>query len=298
MVAGREEGGSGDKGSWATNEVLWRWDSWGISRKAWVPMAKLIQIKPGLWLVESQLEDFDVRGAVIAGEEKLLVWDTLARPADMIGIAELAPTLPLTVVYSHADWDHVLGTSGLARSPAEIIGHTLSVQRFDRELASALGERRTVAPAEYAEARIVPPTRTVLENQSGRDGIPIDLGGVRIELHPFPGHTPDSLACFVPEWGVFLGGDGVESPLPFLNPGSPIRGWSEALTAWAEKLETAPDPCMVIPSHGRIGGPELLRGNARYLDALLALEVPELEGNLSPFYRETHMNNIAIARRQ
>ena len=44
-------------------------------------MAEVIQFKPGLWLVESQLEDFHVRGAVIAGGERLLVWDTLARPS-------------------------------------------------------------------------------------------------------------------------------------------------------------------------------------------------------------------------
>ena len=32
----------------------------------------------------------------------------------------------------------------------------------------------------------------------------------------------------------------------------------------------------MIPSHGRVGGPELLRENARYLDALLAEEEPDI----------------------
>jgi glyoxylase-like metal-dependent hydrolase (beta-lactamase superfamily II) len=259
-------------------------------------MTELTQMRPGLWLVESQLEDFRVRGAVIAGTERLLVWDTLARPADMEGIAELAPTLPLLVVYSHADWDHVLGTSGLTRSPMEIIGHASSLHRFSQELPKDLGERRALHPAEYAEARILPPTRTLEVGPPVHKGLTIDLGGLDIQLYHLPGHTPDSMVCFVAEWGLFLGGDSVETPLPFLNPGSPVRAWSEALTAWAKKLDMAPGPSLVVPSHGDVSGPELLRGNARYLDALLAGEEPELSGPLSPFYQETHANNVILAR--
>lgn len=261
-------------------------------------MTEPAQLRPGLWLVESQLEDFQVRGVVIAGEERLLIWDTLARPSDMEGVAELAPTLPMTVVYSHADWDHVLGTSGLTQSPTEIIGHKLSLHRFSQELPQALEERRNLDPSEYAEVRIVPPTRTVEEGLTIHEGLPIDLGGVEVELHYLPGHTPDSIVGFIPDWGVFLGGDSVETPLPFLNPGSPLRAWSKALTSWAEKLEAAQEASLVIPSHGQMGGPELLRENARYLNALLAEKEPDMGEDLSPFYRETHANNVALARGQ
>jgi glyoxylase-like metal-dependent hydrolase (beta-lactamase superfamily II) len=249
-------------------------------------------------LVETQLEDFQVRGAVIAGREKMVIWDTLSRPADMADIAEMAPTLPLAVVYSHADWDHVLGTSGLTRSPSEVVAHAHSEPRFDKELPGILAERRRLDPISYRDAWIVPPTRTVMQDPRQGEGVLMDLGGVEIELHPLPGHTPDSLVAFVPRWGIFLGGDSVETPLPFLNPGSPIGVWAESLGAWADKLEEASEACLVIPSHGRVGGPELLRETARYLEDLLAGEVPELIGDLSPFYRETHANNMGLARRR
>ena len=261
-------------------------------------MAEVREFMPGLWLVESQLEDFQVRGAVIAGGEKLLVWDTLARPADMKGIAELAPALPLVVVYSHADWDHVLGTSGLTRMPVEIIGHRLALERFSQELPGELEERRAEDPQGFEEAVLVSPTRTVADRLPDREGSTIDIGGLEIELHPLPGHTSDSIVCFIPEWGVLLGGDSVETPLPFLNAGSPLRTWSEALTGWAERLEASPNPAIVIPSHGRVGGPELLRENALYLDSLLAHKEPNLAEHLTPFYRETHGNNMALARGQ
>ena len=259
-------------------------------------MAHVIQYRSGFWLVESQLEDFQVRGAVIAGREKMLIWDTLARPTDMTGIAEMAPTLPLTVVYSHADWDHVLGTSGLTRPPVEIIAHALAKPRFEEELPMVLAKRRKLDPISYRDATVVPPTRTVLHGPGHWGSVRLDLGGVEVELHPIPGHTPDSIVALLPQWGIFLGGDSVETPLPFLNPGSPLKAWSESLSTWAGRLEGASKPCLVIPSHGRVGGPELLRETARYLDDLLSGGVNDSMGDLSPFYRETHTNNLALAR--
>ncbi|MBU0970466.1 MAG: hypothetical protein KKC20_07455 [Proteobacteria bacterium] len=37
----------------------------------------------------------------------------------------------MTIVHTHADWDHIRGTGGLPREGARIIGHRACLERFD-----------------------------------------------------------------------------------------------------------------------------------------------------------------------
>ena len=285
-------------------------------------MSNLVPLRPGLWLVETRLEDFDVRGVVVCGRKQGVVWDTLARPADMKGVADLMGDLPFTVVYSHGDWDHVWGTVGLGGSWEAVLAHETCGPRFLEEIPLTLEEKRASAPGEYDGVTLVLPTRTF------RNRLILDLGGVTLELHSLPGHTPDTIVGYLPEWGILLGGDAVEDPLPFLNPGCPVEGWSRALEEWAEALEARPHARhrraltledegragvvagslagtpgrgplpspLVIPSHGPIAGTGLLRANARYLRDLAEGKEPELPGKLTAFYRETHAANRVLAR--
>ena len=249
-------------------------------------------LRPGVWLVEADLEDFQVRGAVVAGTKRAVVWDTLARPEDMCGVAELIPDLPLSVVYSHGDWDHVWGTGGLSRHPDEIISHCVCLERFLCELPATLEETKKDDPRAYEEVLLVPPSRTF------ESSLTLELGGATLELHHLPGHTPDTVVGFIPEWGLFLAGDAVETPFPFLNPGTPAQAWGESLEDWSHRLETTGMDSIVIPSHGPIGGPELLRENARYLQDLLTGRPPSIPEDLTEFYRETHDANQALVRQE
>jgi glyoxylase-like metal-dependent hydrolase (beta-lactamase superfamily II) len=253
-------------------------------------LPEITPLRPGVWLVEARLEEFSVRGAVLAGTERVVVWDTLARPADMGGVAELVPDLPLSVVYSHGDWDHVWGTVGLSRRCHEIIAHHLCLHRFITELEETLEGKRREGTGAYDLVRLVPPTRTFQTRMT------VELGGANLELHHLPGHTPDTLVGFIPEWRVFLAGDAAEMPFPFLNPGNPIEPWVKRLESWSDELETEEPPTIVVPSHGQIGGPELLRKNARYLKDLLAGRPPSIPETLAPFYAETDQANLALAR--
>lgn len=260
-------------------------------------MAEIRGIHSGLWVVETGVEDFDVRSVVVAGSTAAVVFDTLARPRDMRGVAELAPGLPITIVYSHGDWDHVWGTAGLSRSWAEVLAHDVCLPRFNHEIPATLAEKQAENPSEFHRVELIPPTRTF------PDRTLLDLGGITLELHHLPGHTPDSVVGFIPEWGVFLAGDAVETPLPFLNEGSPAEVWARGLEGWLATLEVwmerSPDRAealyppspRVIPSHGPMGGPELLANNVRYLRALLKGEDPVLPAELSPFYAQTHAVN-------
>ncbi len=172
----------------------------------------LQRLRPGLWAVETAVEDFDVRAVVVAGRRHTVVWDTLARPRDMAAVAHRIPHLPLTVVYSHGDWDHVWGTAGLSHPLQEILAHQACLPRFREELPATLEEKRAAHPGEYDAVILFPPTRTF------RDILTLQLGEITLELHPLPGHTPDSVVGWIPEWGVLLAGDAVEGTNSRLGP--------------------------------------------------------------------------------
>ena len=54
----------------------------------------LREVRPNLWLTELVLDDFDVRGAAVVGERRVLVWDMLSQPSDMAAVKALAGDLP------------------------------------------------------------------------------------------------------------------------------------------------------------------------------------------------------------
>jgi glyoxylase-like metal-dependent hydrolase (beta-lactamase superfamily II) len=236
------------------------------------------------------VEDFAVRAVVLLGAERAVVWDTLARPADMVKVLPLVGDRPLTVVYSHADWDHIWGTGGLSEKWEAIIAHSEAETRFEDEVPKVLEEKRAQCPDSYEEVTLYPPTRTF------QTRISVDMGGATLDLHHLPGHTPDTIVGHVPEWGVFLAGDGVETPLPFLNPGSSIGAWIEGLDRWEKTLTEGGGPALVIPAHGQVGGVEIIRTNSAYLRAILKGVDPPIPAHLSEFYRETHASNLVLAR--
>ena len=236
-------------------------------------------------LTETQVPGFSVRGAVVVGEERAVVWDTLSRPADMEAVRPLLADREVVVVYSHADWDHAWGTAGLG-SVAEVVAHRTAAERLAREAPGELEAKRREDQGRYADVRIVLPTLTFDRSHD------LQLGGLTLELRALPGHTADCIVGLVPQLGVLLAGDTVETPLPLLNRGSGVSGWVRDLEAWARDARVQ----RVVPAHGELGGPELLGRTAGYLRGLLA-GVSEPPGEaLDDFYRKAHARNLAHLR--
>lgn len=243
-------------------------------------MTLVRELEPGLCVTELDLPEFSVRGAVLVGRERALVWDTLSHPRDMVPVAPLVAGRPLTVVYSHADWDHVWGTGGLA--PDEVVGQEICRRRFDTDVPATLDEKRAAEPGAWDDVRLVPPTRTFTAE------LTLDLGDLTCVLHHLPGHTPDCCVAFLPERGVLLLGDTVETPLPVINDAGAVTAWIAALAPWAAD----PRVRLVIPAHGSIGGRKIISDTIAYLDALRSDTPPRVPDALTAFYRETHRENL------
>lgn len=265
---------------------------------------RIEQYLPSVTLVTRSLpgsSDFPVTAALVSGSRHRVVVDTLIRPADMSPFA--GATL---VVYTHSDWDHCWGTAAFPGVP--VIAHRLTRERLAAPEASAyLEEMRAKKPADFDGSRIVLPD-LAFDNR-----LTLDAGGLTVDLYHLPGHTADSVVVHVPELGLLLAGDAVETPLPTLSEPGHIRAWARTLREWGRNGVKH-----VVPGHGRPGGPELLAENAAYIERILeAAEIGLTKGQspeeiaaglaladllpehvlaqLPPYYAQQHQANIAAA---
>ena len=171
---------------------------------------------------------------------------------------------PLLVANSHADWDDWWGNAAFPDAP--VIAHRLTLARQLKEGKRSLAAHRKKDPDGFADV-ILRPATIAYEGT-----LDLDLGGMHVELSLVPGHTHDSTVAFIPERRMLFAADAAEDPIPLVTEG-PARPWAADLLRWAERAST------VIPAHGNISGPDLLRRNAEYLLGLgddPARKVPEL----------------------
>jgi glyoxylase-like metal-dependent hydrolase (beta-lactamase superfamily II) len=235
-----------------------------------------------IWVARVRLDDYDVRGALVLGDQRAVVWDTLSRPRDMRPFVPLIGPRELVIAYSHADWDHIWGTAGLPYDGVRIVAHDRCGLRFGNDVPIVLAEKQQAEPGRWDDVTLVPPTDGFEQDWS------LDLGGLTLDLHHLPGHTADCIVGFVRERGVLLAGDTVETPCPVVPPDSPLTGWISELTRWAEDSRVE----VVVPAHGPIAGREILRRNIEYLEALRTGHPIEPPGLNTPFYRDTHLSNL------
>lgn len=240
--------------------------------------AKLVD---SVYVVKQTFDGMTVRGTVVIGSRRALIFDTLVFPQKTAEVLPLCSDRELLVVYSHADWDHVWGTCGL--SPAQIIAHEECAKRFtDRhDVQKTLSDYRAKYGNDLAQVKLVPPQQTFASS------LTLDLGGITVELRHCPGHTKDSIVAIVPERSLLLAADCIEAPLPLLNEDSDnLLNWIQTLS----ELQNDARISTCVPSHGEIAGRELLSNNIGYLKSLLSNESPSLFG-LDDFYALGHQEN-------
>jgi glyoxylase-like metal-dependent hydrolase (beta-lactamase superfamily II) len=248
-------------------------------------MSTLRALDQHIWIAEVTLREYDVRGALLVGDGRALVWDTLSHPRDMRPYLALINDLDLVIAYSHADWDHIWGTAGLPHGRTVVLGHRGCLERFSTDVPVTLDQKQAAEHGSWDDVRLVAPTQ-VFEDETT-----LDLGSMSVTIHHLPGHTPDCCVAFVPERGLLLAGDTAEMPCPVVPEGCPLDGWIAGLERWAgdSRVQT------VVPAHGPVGGREILEHNIRYLRGLRDGRPIDITGPLTDFYRDTHESNLRAA---
>ncbi|HEY8282868.1 MAG TPA: MBL fold metallo-hydrolase [Chloroflexota bacterium] len=207
----------------------------------------------------------EVDTTVLITQRYVVLLDTMCTPAQalaiMTAIANELPGRQLLVINSHADYDHCWGNAVFASPggpyPAPIIGTRLAYERLiGPDCAASLAKRQTEDPR-FAPVRLVPPTI------SFEGELRIDCGDLTPHLIPAPGHSPDQIVVWIPEWRLLLATDAAEHPIPYVSDPATV----------AQLRRTLHDlvglrPALVIPCHGGPSTPDLLHRNLAYFDTL------------------------------
>jgi glyoxylase-like metal-dependent hydrolase (beta-lactamase superfamily II) len=212
-----------------------------------------IRVSPHCWYVRGlsgepsrQNQGFTANAGFVVTDEGVVVFDALGTPplgeALVRAIRQITDRPIRHVIVSHYHSDHFYGLQAFKAQGAEVWAHA-SVKAYLESEAPALRlqERRTsLAPWVDETARIVQPDVWVAGDTSFK------LGGLTFQVyHVGPAHTPEDLALFVPEEGVFFAGDLMfGGRIPFVGEAD-SRAWLDAI----DKLEKY-QPKILVGGHG------------------------------------------------
>ncbi len=276
---------------------------------AWTDLGDGIRVR--------QSEAYRMNSGLLLDPEHAVVVDPGVLPSELDDIARVVDTIrpaEMTLVLTHAHWDHVLGRAWWPK--ARVVAHDAFAAELKRDrdhigeeaqrLAAQRGERWRAAFAPFA------PDRTVSGLHFTK------LGNWRVVFRDAFGHSESQLSLHLPDRRVLFAADMLSDiEMPMLNgPVAAYRRTLEALRPLAAHgaIET------LVPGHGAIahgaGAVEArLERDLAYLDALesgareaqaqgLTLEqarerlaAMEYAGKHSSEYptREFHLENIQIA---
>lgn len=214
-------------------------------------MARINEIRDGVFAVST--DNWRLNSGLVLGTRRALVIDTGAGPRQAREILEAVRSLtalPLTVVNTHAHYDHFLGNAVFQRAGAEDFwahrGCAAAIQAHGDYQRSFVGTHEPeMAAADGPDTRLVVPNRH-LPGSGRRPALTrMDLGERGAVLFSLgPGHT-DNDVCVGVDDVVFTGDLVEEGSDPCFDDSYP-RGWSTAL----ENLAGLARYRVFVPGHG------------------------------------------------
>jgi glyoxylase-like metal-dependent hydrolase (beta-lactamase superfamily II) len=218
---------------------------------------------------------------VVITQRYIIIVDTLLNATTAQALMDFAqPHLTgrqLLVINTHADWDHAWGNQLFAGAnapyPAPIIAHVACAARFDLPETRALLEQfQLEQPAIFGDVLLTKPTLTFTEE------LTIDGGDLTLHLFYTPGHTADHIAIYIPEISTLFAGDAAELPFPFADSPTTLPDLRASLALLDDVNANTVLYCHASPTIG----PQLIRDNRAYFDALEAASRAALARGLDP----------------
>lgn len=234
--------------------------------------------EPGVITITEPLHEEQVKSYLAIGSDAAALIDTGMGVGDIRRLVAELTNLPLTVIQSHAHWDHIGGTASfidqadiwIHESEADGLAAGISSDRMATFLAPE--RRRGTFPAwvhpERCPIAPVTPTRLLLGGET------LDLGDRALEIIHAPGHSPGGVVLLDRSSGMLFSTDvAYAGPLYGQLAGSDLSAYRETLDRLAD---LAPQLRVVYPSHGPSPiDPDILPRMARAMTAVTGGRLPD-----------------------
>lgn len=206
---------------------------------------EIVQINDTTWSMEEQ----GVRFFLLTGTKKALLIDSGMMVRDAKEIAEGLTDLPVELLNTHADVDHV-GSNGQFEAP---FMHPAELSNYHK----SQGKQGKISPV--------------------WDGDRLDLGDRPLEIIAMPGHTPGSIAVLDKKYGMLFSGDPIQDGKIFMF------GVQRELEAYCHSLarlgKRADEFEAIYPSHGTCPvTKDMIEGLYQAAQQILAGEATSVEG--------------------
>jgi glyoxylase-like metal-dependent hydrolase (beta-lactamase superfamily II) len=231
----------------------------------------------GVVTIEEPLHAERVKSYLIEGERRAVLLDAGMGVGDLAALVTELTTQPVTVVVSHAHWDHVGGCHAFA-GRSEILVHPEQAERLAAGV-SAERMRRYVAdglvgplPAGFdLDHATIPPVTATGQLVGGET---LDLGGRVLEVIAAPGHAPGLLVLLDRANGALFSTDAAYAGDLYAQfDDSDLAAYRATLAALAA---LAPSLRSVYPAHGESPmAPDLLPAMREAIEQVATGRAPE-----------------------
>ncbi len=209
------------------------------------------EVADRVWVARHTWLDLNI--TAVLGERGLLLVDTHGSERDARATLDRLRAVTgapvVTVLNTHAHWDHVLGNGVVldAWPDAGLLAHEAATAGMAASRERALAE----IPREDPDFDAVESSRLVVPEDTFHSVRAVDLGDRYVELvHCGRGHTDGDVVVRVPDADVLVAGDLLEESAP------PVYGVDSWPLEWPVTLElvgqmTTPGT-VVVPGHGAV----------------------------------------------
>jgi len=230
--------------------------------------------EPGIFTIDEPYHVEQVKSYLVVGEDRAVLIDTGMGVANIRAVVEGLTNLPVTVVNSHAHWDHIGGNhlfDEILIHPAEAA--ELATGYPNERMRNWFGPASLTGPLPPGVTvdglSILPsvPTGDVIEGQR------IDLGRRVLDILHCPGHSPGGIVLLDRDHGILFSTDLAYKGYLYAYGGAALTTYHQSLRRLAG---LAGDLRVLYPSHHDSPiAPELLPAMADALGRVIDGATPD-----------------------
>ena len=221
----------------------------GLSHRFYQNWFEVWEAEKGVFVIQEPRHAENVKSYLVTGDNLAVVIDTGMGVGDFSAVVRDLTSLPVSVINSHAHWDHVganwrFDDIAIHRYEAD----ALSIGRTNADIRRKFDDsvmKGTLPPGESLDTVEIRPSKatTILEG-----GELVDLGGRVLEVLHAPGHSPGGIVLVDRANGIMFSTDVVYAGDLYAQfPDSNVSDYVDTL----RRLEAiAPDLRALYPSHG------------------------------------------------